>query len=61
VAVLQRIDLWLLAVGMAGVGLQTGFSDLRAAGPRTLAIGLAQWVFLAVLSLALCYVLLIPR
>lgn len=38
---------------MAGVGLQTGFSDLRAAGLRPVAAGVAQWVFLAALSYAL--------
>lgn len=49
----RRADLWLLCVGMAGVGLQTGFSDLRAAGFRPVAAGVAQWVFLAALSYAL--------
>jgi uncharacterized membrane protein YadS len=38
---------------MAGVGLQTGFSDLRAAGLRPVAAGAAQWLFLAVLAYAL--------
>jgi uncharacterized integral membrane protein (TIGR00698 family) len=49
----RRADLWLLCAGMAGVGLQTGFSDLRDAGLRPLAAGAAQWAFLATLSLAL--------
>jgi uncharacterized membrane protein YadS len=49
----RRADLWLLCVGMAGVGLQTGFSDLRAAGLRPVAAGAAQWLFLAVLAYAL--------
>ena len=49
----RRVDLWLLCVGMAGVGLQTGFSDLRSAGARPIAAGAAQWVFLATLSWAL--------
>ena len=49
----RRADLWILCVGMAGVGLQTGFSDLRAAGLRPVAAGAAQWIFLA----ALAYVL----
>ena len=49
----RRGDLWLLCVGMAGVGLQIGFSDLRAAGLKPIAAGVAQWVFLAALSYAL--------
>jgi len=47
------VDLWLLCVGMAGVGLQTGFSDLREAGLKPIAAGAAQWGFLAVTSYAL--------
>jgi uncharacterized integral membrane protein (TIGR00698 family) len=47
---LRRADLWLLCVGMAGVGLQTGFSDLRSAGLRPIAAGAIQWLFLATLS-----------
>ena len=50
---LRRADVWLLCVGMAGVGLQTGISDLRAAGARPLVAGLLQWIVLAVLSLGL--------
>ncbi len=54
----RRVDLWLLCVGMAGVGLQTGFSDLRAAGARAIAAGVLQWVFLAALSYGLAVWLL---
>jgi uncharacterized integral membrane protein (TIGR00698 family) len=50
---LKTGDLWLLCVGMAGVGLQTGFADLKRAGLRPIAAGAAQWVFLSALSLAL--------
>ena len=46
----RRVDLWLLCVGMAGVGLQTGFADMRAAGLRPIVAGAAQWVFLAVVA-----------
>lgn len=53
VALGRRVDLWLLCVGMAGVGLQTGFSDLRSAGVRPIAAGLLQWVFLAAIAYAL--------
>jgi uncharacterized integral membrane protein (TIGR00698 family) len=53
VETIRRADLWLLCVGMAGVGLQTGFSDLRAAGMRPIAAGALQWLFLATLSYAL--------
>jgi uncharacterized integral membrane protein (TIGR00698 family) len=49
----RRADLWLLCVGMAGVGLQTGFADIRAAGWRPIAAGLAQWIFLATVSYTL--------
>ena len=49
----RRADLWLLCVGMAGVGLQTGFSDLRSAGVRPILAGALQWMFLATLSYTL--------
>ena len=55
--VLRDIDLWLLCVGMAGVGLQTGFHDLKRAGFAPIAAGAAQWVFLAGLSYALALAL----
>ena len=47
---LRRADLWLLCVGMAGVGLQTGFADLKDAGLRPIAAGALQWAFLATLA-----------
>jgi uncharacterized integral membrane protein (TIGR00698 family) len=55
VKLLQRIDLWLLCVGMAGVGLQTSFRELRTAGAKPLLVGAGQWVFLATLSMGLAY------
>jgi uncharacterized membrane protein YadS len=55
---LRRADLWLLCVGMAGVGLQTRFGDLREAGWLPVLAGAAQWLFLALasygLALAFC-------
>ena len=48
-----RVDLWLLCAGMAGVGLQAGFSELRDAGARLLLAGAAQWLFLALVALGL--------
>ncbi len=58
IEIAKSADLWLLCIGMAGVGLQTGFGDLRSAGLRPIAAGAAQWAFLAALSygltLALC-------
>ncbi len=45
--------LWLLCVGMAGVGIQTGLKDLRSAGIRPVLAGAGQWVFLAALSYGL--------
>jgi uncharacterized integral membrane protein (TIGR00698 family) len=50
---IKTVDLWLLCVGMAGVGLQTGFHDLRSAGLRPVLAGAGQWLFLATLSYAL--------
>lgn len=50
---LKTADLWLLCVGMAGVGLQTGFHDLRSAGLKPILAGGAQWVFLAGVSYGL--------
>lgn len=51
--VLQKIDLWLLCVGMAGVGLQAGFKELRGAGWRPLLAGALQWVLIAAVALVL--------
>ena len=55
---IQRADLWLLCVGMAGVGLQTSFADMTRAGWAPIAAGAAQWLLLALISyglaLALC-------
>ncbi len=53
VAFIVRVDLWLLCVGMAGVGLQTGFKDLKDAGWRPIAAGALQWLFLAAVTLGL--------
>jgi uncharacterized integral membrane protein (TIGR00698 family) len=50
---IRRVDLWLLAVGMAGVGLQTGLADIRSAGWKPVLVGAIQWAFLATLSLGL--------
>ena len=47
---LRRADLWLLCVGMAGVGLQTGFGDLKDAGLKPIAAGALQWAFIATLA-----------
>jgi uncharacterized integral membrane protein (TIGR00698 family) len=52
-AAVREADLWLLCVGMAGVGLQTGFSDLREAGLRPIAAGVLQWLFLALVAYGL--------
>lgn len=42
---------FLLTVGMAGVGLQTGFKDLKAAGWRPVLVGLLQWVVMILVVL----------
>ena len=57
VQLIQRGDLWLLCVGMAGVGLQTSFHDLGRAGWAPIAAGAAQWVVLAGLSYGLAVLL----
>jgi uncharacterized integral membrane protein (TIGR00698 family) len=54
---IQRADLWLLCVGMAGVGLQTSFADLGRAGWAPIATGAAQWLLLATMSYGLAYAL----
>jgi uncharacterized integral membrane protein (TIGR00698 family) len=46
-------DTWLLCVGMAGVGLQTGIPDLKSAGARPVVAAALQWLFLAVVAYAL--------
>ena len=53
-----RADVWLLCLGMAGVGLQTSFADLGRAGFAPIAAGAAQWLVLAAFSYALASVLL---
>jgi uncharacterized membrane protein YadS len=45
---------------MAGVGLVTGFRDLRVAGVRPIAAGAAQWVVLAGVSFGLAWLLCRP-
>ena len=57
VQLIQRGDLWLLCVGMAGVGLQTSFHDLGRAGWAPIAAGVAQWVVLAGISYGLATLL----
>jgi uncharacterized integral membrane protein (TIGR00698 family) len=49
----RRLDLWLLCVGMAGVGIQIAFSDLRAAGLKPVLAGVATWIFLSAVSYTL--------
>ena len=57
VQVIQRADLWLLCVGMAGVGLQTSFAELGRAGWAPIAAGAAQWAALALTAYGLASVL----
>lgn len=54
---IRRFDLWLLCVGMAGVGLQTRFADLASAGARPILVGAAQWLFLAAVAYGLATLL----
>ena len=57
VQLIQRGDLWLLCVGMAGVGLQTSFHDLGRAGWTPIAAGAAQWIALAAIAYGLATLL----
>jgi uncharacterized integral membrane protein (TIGR00698 family) len=54
---IQGADLWLLCVGMAGVGLQTSFADMTRAGWAPIAAGAAQWLLLGAMSYALAVAL----
>jgi len=56
-----RADLWLLCLGMAGVGLQTSFADLGRAGWAPIATGAVQWLVLAAMSYGLALLLLGAR
>jgi len=47
------VDLWLLCVGMAGVGLETSFAEIGRAGVRPVALGAAQWLVISGIALAL--------
>jgi len=57
VRLFQRADLWLLCVGMAGVGLQTSFSDMGRAGLAPIAAGALTWFALAGVAYALAHAL----
>lgn len=53
VADLARLDVLLLAGGMAGLGLGLHLSRLRGLGLRPLVLGLVAWMVIALVSLAL--------
>jgi len=57
VQLIQDGDVWLLCVGMAGVGLQTSFHDLGRAGFAPIAAGAAQWVILSGIAYGLAVLL----
>jgi uncharacterized integral membrane protein (TIGR00698 family) len=50
---IRKGDVWLLCVGMAGVGLQTGLNDLRIAGAKPILAGALQWLVLSAVALGL--------
>lgn len=54
---INEANTWIMAVGMAGVGLMSGFKDLKAAGWKPILVGTVQWVFLAALSYGLARLL----
>lgn len=47
---LKAIDLFLLSVGMAGVGLHSGLKDIKRAGVRPVLAGAFQWAFMGLLA-----------
>jgi uncharacterized integral membrane protein (TIGR00698 family) len=49
----EDLDLFVLCVGMAGVGLFSDFRQIVRAGVKPILVGVVQWVFLAALALAL--------
>ncbi|MCC7434556.1 MAG: putative sulfate exporter family transporter [Methanoregulaceae archaeon] len=49
----EDLDLFVLCVGMAGVGLFSDFRQIVRAGVKPILVGVGQWVFLAALALAL--------
>jgi len=49
----KTVDLWLLCVGMAGVGLETSFAEIGRAGVRPVALGASQWLVISGIALAL--------
>jgi uncharacterized integral membrane protein (TIGR00698 family) len=53
VADLTRIDVLVLAAGMAGLGLGLELARLRGLGMRPLLLGLASWIVIGLVSLAL--------
>jgi uncharacterized integral membrane protein (TIGR00698 family) len=57
---IKAAGLWVLCVGMAGVGLHTGFKDLKQAGFKVILVGAIQWIFLAIISLLLAELLIRP-
>lgn len=50
-------NLWVLCIGMAGVGLQTGFKDLKSAGWTAVLVGLAQWALISLVAFTLATIL----
>jgi uncharacterized integral membrane protein (TIGR00698 family) len=50
---LTRVDVLLLAAGMAGLGLGLELARLRGLGVRPLLLGFASWIVIALVSLAL--------
>ncbi len=49
----EDLDLFVLCVGMAGVGLFSDFRQIVRAGVKPILVGVGQWLFLAALALAL--------
>ena len=49
----KTADLWLLCVGMAGVGIETSFREVGRAGFGPIALGAAQWLVLSGMALGL--------
>jgi uncharacterized membrane protein YadS len=50
---LIKINVFLLSVALAAMGLEANFRKLMAKGLRPLALGASAWLFIALFSMAL--------
>ncbi|MEW5763191.1 MAG: putative sulfate exporter family transporter [Bacillota bacterium] len=58
---IRNLYSWFFAIGLAGLGMQISFAELRKAGGRPLAVGTAVAVLKAALALVVVMLLIPPR